>query len=277
MLKRIIVLLGETPASVTARQYAFRLTRAEGAKIAGIAGIDIAFIESPMIGGLGTTSYKSHMEETLKAQAASAHGRLHELYESECRAHGVSFEWIDFTGDPLDSIRRAAEGADLLVTGHDTAFHGNIREWLPDMLADLLRAAPRPLIVTGEADHGDGDVMIAYDGSLPAMRSVQLFALLGLWSRRRVSLVAIHADKQTADKLAQGALRYLRGHGCEVVLVPVTTRAAPAEILRIEAADRGIGTLVMGAYGHRGLRERLFGSTTTNLVEDPPCALFVYH
>lgn len=131
MLKRIIVLLGETPASAAARQYAFRLTRAEGAELAGIGGIDIAFIESPMVGGLGTTAYKSHMEETLKAQAASAHARLHELYERECRTRDVSFEWIDFTGDPLDSIRLAAEAADLLVTGHDTAFHGSIRERLP--------------------------------------------------------------------------------------------------------------------------------------------------
>lgn len=145
------------------------------------------------------------------------------------------------------------------------------------MLADLLRMAPRPVIVTGDVDHGDGDIMIAYDGSLPAMRSVQLFALLGLWSRNRVHLVAIHADKQGADKLAQGALRYLRGRGCEVDLCPVATRTDPAEVLRIEAADRRVGTLVMGAYGHRGLRERLFGSTTTSLLEDPPCALFVYH
>jgi nucleotide-binding universal stress UspA family protein len=48
-------------------------------------------------------------------------------------------------------------------------------------------------------------------------------------------------------------------------------------VVRIEVADRKIGTLVMGAYGHRGFRERLFGSTTTQLVENPPCALFLYH
>jgi nucleotide-binding universal stress UspA family protein len=33
----------------------------------------------------------------------------------------------------------------------------------------------------------------------------------------------------------------------------------------------------MGAHGHRGFRESLFGSTTTQLVENPPYALFVYH
>lgn len=33
----------------------------------------------------------------------------------------------------------------------------------------------------------------------------------------------------------------------------------------------------MGAYGHRGVRDILFGSTMSKLVESPPCALFVYH
>src|SRR3569832_483036 len=147
MLKRIIVLLGETPASVAARQYAFRLSRIEGAELAGIGGVDTTFIESPMIGGLGTASYKSHMEETLKAQAALAHARLHALYESECRVHNAPFEWIDFRGDPLESIRLAADAADLLVTGHDTAFHGNTRERLPKKQTKHLLMAPRPLIV----------------------------------------------------------------------------------------------------------------------------------
>jgi nucleotide-binding universal stress UspA family protein len=33
----------------------------------------------------------------------------------------------------------------------------------------------------------------------------------------------------------------------------------------------------MGAYGHRGFRQFLFGSTTSTLIEKPPCAFFLYH
>jgi nucleotide-binding universal stress UspA family protein len=51
----------------------------------------------------------------------------------------------------------------------------------------------------------------------------------------------------------------------------------PAQVLRNKVADRKIATFVIGAYGHRGFRERLVGSTTTQLVENPSCALFVYH
>ena len=277
MLNRVILLLGDTPASVVARQYAFRLIRAEGAEIAGLCGVDLAFIQAPMLGGIGTTAWKVHMEEALKAQAATSRSRLHEAYEKECLANQVPCEWLEFEGDPTQALLRAAESADLLISGHDTAFHGNIREFLPEMIANVLWTAPRPVIVTADADHGDAAVMIAYDGSLPAVRAVQLFALLGIWSRHRMHLVTVQADKAEADGIAQGALRYLRLRGCNVDLIAVATRASPAEVLRIEVADRGIGTLVIGAYGHRGLRERMLGSVTTRLLQEPPCALFVYH
>jgi nucleotide-binding universal stress UspA family protein len=277
MLKRILVLLGETRASVVARQYALRLARAESAELAGIAGIDLAFIESTMVGGIGTTAYKMHLEEGLRAQAKDACARLRDVYEKECRSNNAPFEWLEFDGDPIGALQIAAESSDALVTGHDTAFRGNIRERLPDMLAKLCWMTPRPLIVCGDEDGGDGDIMIAYDRSLPAMRAVQLFMLLGLWPRHRIHVVAIGTDKAAVERIPTGAVQYLRVRGCDVEVVSIATRAHPAEVLRIEVADRKIGTLVMGVYGHRGLHERLFGSTTTRLLEEPPCALFVYH
>jgi nucleotide-binding universal stress UspA family protein len=277
MLKRILVLLGETRASVVARQCAFRLASAESAELAGIAGVDLAFIESPMAGGVGTIVYKMQVEEVLKAQAKDACARLRDVYEKECRTNNVPFEWLDFDGDPIGALQIAAESSDALVTGHDTAFRGNIRERLPDMLGKLCWMTPRSLIVCGDEDRRDGDIMIAYDGSLPAMRAVQLFMLLSLRSRHRIHVVAIGTDKAAVKRILTGALHYLRGRDCDVEVVSIATRAHPAEVLRIEVADRQVGTLVMGVYAHRGLRERLFGSSTTKLLEDPPCALFVYH
>ncbi len=109
------------------------------------------------------------------------------------------------------------------------------------------------------------------------MRAVQIFALLGLGAGRCIHVTSINADNEVAVRRIGGVVRYLRSHGYETEATPIATRMHPAEVVRIEVADRKIGTLVMGAYGHRGFRERLFGSTTTQLVESPPCALFLYH
>ena len=277
MVKRILVLLGETRASIAARQYAFRLAQDENAGLTGLAGVDLSYIEAPMLGGIGTSAYKARLEELLKKQAEDACARLHDIYEEECKACNVPFEWVRFDGDPIGTYYLATENCDLVVTGHDTAFQGNVHEQLAEMLTKLLLMTPRPVIVCGDETPISRDVLIAYDGSVPAMRAVQIFALLGLGAGRCIHVTSINADNEVAVRRIGGVVRYLRSHGYETEATPIATRMHPAEVVRIEVADRKIGTLVMGAYGHRGFRERLFGSTTTQLVESPPCALFLYH
>jgi nucleotide-binding universal stress UspA family protein len=274
---RILLLLGETNSSVVARRYAFQLAQEKGAELAGLAGIDLSYIEAPMMGRAGTTSYRINLEEQLKRQAEAGRSRLHQAFAEECRNTGIALEWLSFDGDPIGTLYLATETRDLVVTGHDTAFHGNIREQLPDMIAKLLTMSPRPVIVCGDETPPQGDVLVAYDGSLPSMRALQLFALLRLRAESTVHVTAIDPDQETAARRAAGAANYLRSHGYAALSTPVATSVDPTEVIRIEAADRRIELLVMGAYGRNGWRERLFGSTTSKLVESPPCAIFLYH
>jgi nucleotide-binding universal stress UspA family protein len=277
MLRRILLLLGETPASDAARQYAFELARQANAEIAGLAGIDLTHIQSPMPGVAGGTAYKIRMEAAMKREAGETRGRLHDLYEEECRRHGISFEWLSFEGDPLATLYLATESRDLIITGHDSAIGGTSHRSVSEIIAKLLLQSPRPIIALPAEMPDDREVLVAYDGSLPAMRAMQLFVLLGLGSGRRIHIASIDPSQELAARRAAGAASYLRSHRLEVEAFPISARSHPAEVLRIEAKDRKIGLLLMGAYGHRGLREHLFGSTTRMLVENPPCALFLYH
>jgi nucleotide-binding universal stress UspA family protein len=277
MLKRILILLGETPSSIAARQYAFRLAQATGAEVAGVAGIDLNYIEAPMLGGIGASAYKVRLEEQLKKQAGEIRQRLHDTLELECRSRNVAFEWLSFEGDPIAALYLAAEARDLIVTGHDTTFRGNVRERLSEILAKLLLITPRPVIVGPNELSKAEDIMLAYDGSVPAMRAVQMFTLLGIGRGRRIFITSTDESQELAVRRASGAASYLRAHGYDVDVNPITSDIHPADVLKIQIADQKIGTLVMGAYGHRGFREFLFGSTTRTLLEDPPCTLFVYH
>lgn len=277
MLKRILALLGETPSSVSARKYAFRLAQSTGAEVAGLAGVDLPYIETPMPGRIGASEYKVRLEEQLKKQAGAAQKRLRAAFELECMHHNVPFQWLSFEGDPVAAFHLACETRDLLVSGHDTAFRGNIREQLSEVLAKLLLMSPRPVIICPDELSESEDILVAYDGSVPAMRAVQMFALLEIGKSRRIHVTSIDESQELAARRASGAAGYLRVHGFDVYVNPVTTSVDPAEALKIEITDRKIGTLVMGAYGHRGFREFLFGSTTNTLIESPPCALFIYH
>ena len=276
MLKRILTLLGETPSSSVARTLSYRLGRQWGAEITGLAGIDVAYIDAPEPVPPGGMEFKVKLEQELKKQAAATRHRLHELYEAECKSEGLQFEWLSFDGDPVSILQFASETRDLIVTGHDTAFYGKMREDLPAMLAQLLQDTPRPVMVCPDALPGGEETLIAYDGSLPAMRAVQLFALLGIGVNKLVHAVSIDPDQEQAVRRSNAVASYLRSHGHVVEVRPVVSRNHPAEILNGEIERLRAGALVMGAYGHRGWREYLFGSTTAALVEQPRCALFIY-
>ncbi|MHB8884283.1 MAG: universal stress protein [Methylovirgula sp.] len=277
MLKRILVLLGETQSSCSARQYAMHLAKHMDVELAGLAGVDLSGIEISMPGVAGSIGFMAKLEEELRTEAEESRTRLHEIFQRECETNGVPFEWLSFEGDPISALYLATEVRDLLITGHDTAFRSDFEGPMSKVLAKLLSMTPRPVMVCGDELSTSGDVLIAYDGSLPAMRAVQIFALLGIGRGHRIHATSIDASSELAVRRASGAVRYLRAHGYDVEACPLPSRVHPAEVLRIEIMDRNIGTLVMGAYGHRGFRELLFGSTTSELVENPPCTLFVYH
>jgi nucleotide-binding universal stress UspA family protein len=276
MLKRLLLLLAETKASVVAREYAIDLAWHADAGVTGVAGLDLSFIGG-MPGGIGSAALRTEMEHELEKQGDAARARLHDVFRHECEAHDVPPEWLSFEGDSIKNLDFAAETCDLIVTGHDTSFRGNVREQLSETLNTLLSRTPRPMVICGDVPPVGHDILVAYDGSLPAMRVLQIFVLLGFAPRQRIHLISVDADQCLASQRVAGVIRYLQSHGYDVDTVPIATMVAPADVIRNEVDARKAGTLVMGAYGHRGLREHIFGSTTQDLVEDPPCALFVYH
>lgn len=277
MLKRVLVLLGESVSSVAARAYAFRLARASGAGLSGLAGIDLAALRVPSLGRAGAAAFQMKLEQGMRADADAAQVRLHAAYEAECARYGLPLDWLSFEGDPMEALVAASETRDLLVTGCDTAFQGTLSSPLPDLLSSLLAETPRPVVVCGD-EAPEGEIsLIAYDGSLPAMRALQMFVLLGTGRNKPALVVSIDPSRDEAARMAVAAGSYLRAHGYEASELPLTTRVDPSEVLHLEAEARKAGTLVMGCYGHRGLKEMLFGSSTGKLVENPPCPLFIYH
>jgi nucleotide-binding universal stress UspA family protein len=277
MLKRILLLLAETKSSLCARKYAFQLAQSKQARITGLAGVDFTYLDAPMLGGVGTTGWQDGIERQFKTVADEARRRLHEIYEIECDDHGLDFEWLSFDGDPIEPLRLASETRDLLITSYDSGFGGEADKQPSEVISILLSMMPRPVIICPNELPANNDVLIAYDGSLPAMRALQMFVLLGIWRGARVHVTSIDASQELAARRTGGALAYLHVHGYEAEANPIASSLDPAAVLNIEVADRKIGTLVMGAYGHRGFLQFLLGSTTSALAENPPCALFVYH
>lgn len=277
MMKSALLLLGDSPSGRVAGIQARRLARTLGVQLTGLTGIDLAFIEAPMPGTIGGAAYHAQMESGLRAEAEKTRQGLEEAFRRDCAADGIVPTVISFAGNPPEQIATMSATSDLLITGHDITFRGLRSESDSETLAQILSSTSRPVLVCPDEARSEGAVLVAYDGSLPAMRALQLYVLCGGWEGRPVTVVSVDAQLATAERLARDAASYLRLHGHEVDLQPVGSTEAPAEVIQAHAARREIEVLVMGAYGHRGLREFFFGSTTQTLIGQPKASIFIYH
>jgi nucleotide-binding universal stress UspA family protein len=66
-------------------------------------------------------------------------------------------------------------------------------------------------------------------------------------------------------------------HGVEADVEGVTSKSSPEIVIQNKAEELGVTMVVLGAFGHTGIREFLFGSTTEHLLEKSKFSLFIHH
>ena len=143
------------------------------------------------------------------------------------------------------------------------------------MIEALLHDGARPLVVVPPGPLPESNrALVAYDGSIPAMRALQLFALLGIAAQMPVRVLSVAKEREEAVRLAETAAGYLRVHGFEAEAVGVEG-THPVDAVLAEATALPARVLVMGAYEHSGLRTLFTGSATRRLLQGAPCPIFI--
>src|SRR5262249_11791441 len=144
-------------------------------------------------------------------------------------------------------------------------------------LRKVIRHTSRPVVVVPEQPTVEGVVVVAYDGSPAAARSLRDFVASGLADRRTVHVVSIGVDRLIAEEHAGQAAEYLRLHDIPPTSHVEVTGMSPARTLLSKATELRAGLLVAGAFGRSKVREILFGSTTAILLRDTTIPLFMIH
>jgi nucleotide-binding universal stress UspA family protein len=184
------------------------------------------------------------------------------------------------TGIPYEELAYEAQTHDLIVLGRETHFHFETQSTSDETLSQLLKHVPRPVVAVPEtAPPANGKVMVAYDGSLQAARTLQLFVATGL--AKAVTKEPIHvvsvADPTKASEQADQAVSYLRLHGLAARAHAVQANGGVGETLLQVAGELPASLIVMGAYGQSALRDFLFGSVTKSVINRSTVPLFLYH
>lgn len=177
-------------------------------------------------------------------------------------------------------IGRRARHADLTLLGPSLLADDMISD---NALDGALYRSGKPVLVvpeSGEASLAPSMITIAWDGSMEAARAVHCARPM-LRNAKSVIITLVdpvigeggHGGEPGADLAA-----YLARLGVKVDVDRLPSGGKPvADVIVQHAKDHDAGMIVMGAYGHSRLRERIFGGVTRSMLNDTKLPLFMAH
>jgi nucleotide-binding universal stress UspA family protein len=168
-----------------------------------------------------------------------------------------------------DVIGRRARYADLTILGPDLLATHMLKD---KVIEGTLFSSGKPILLVPEGSRPTlkpKRILVAWDARLESSRAVRE-SLDMLKSAEQVHLVIVdpiedefhHGAEPGADAAA-----YLARHGVKVTVERLpSANHSVADVLRQHASDVAAELMVMGAYGHSRLRERIFGGVTKSML-----------
>ncbi|UPY39429.1 universal stress protein [Sediminicoccus sp. KRV36] len=278
MIRSILLALDDTPGACAARDVAFALARRTGAAVTALIVLDrphtsAAHEAVPMGGGAFAARRNEKLAAAVEAEAEGV------LADARVAAGDLPFAVVRREEAPEQAL--LAEGAthDLIIIGRDcTLGREACDDGLSPTIEALLRDGARPLLVVPPGTQSAGlaevvqlthPILIAQNGSMAAMRTLHVFALLGLGKGQAVKLLDF-----TADASPEALARYLTQHGMQAEAFAV--RGDAHDILLAEAQSLPASLLVLGADQESGISRLIFGSATARLLRAAPCPVFIH-
>lgn len=177
------------------------------------------------------------------------------------------------TGRQPEEIERRGRLADVIVMPHPTL---SDTDESASIDAALFGSGRPVLFAPAEAGKGFGSrIALAWDGS----RESALAASVALPLLKAAGEVTIITAREKGDEADPSLLaRYLAGHGVQAKTWGYTPGSERiAEGLLQQADKAGADCLVMGAYGHSRLRQRILGGATEGVLEHAKIAVLLMH
>lgn len=170
-----------------------------------------------------------------------------------------------------ERIGRRARYADITVIGPELLAGETLKS---KVIEGALFSSGKPLLIVPRGARPTlkpKRVLVAWDARLESSRALResLDMLTGADEVRLVMVDPVEDEHHHGQEPGADAAAYLARHGVKVMVdrLPSSNHSVAA-VLRQHAVDSGAELMVMGAYGHSRLRERIFGGVTKSMLED---------
>jgi nucleotide-binding universal stress UspA family protein len=140
--------------------------------------------------------------------------------------------------------------------------------------SELLHSTTRPVLVVPDEPRGEEKILIAYDKSDASARALRAAAELAeIADFGEVHLLTVDMDEDEGIEIQSSAAQYLSSYDLDVV--PVVRAGTPSVVIREYAEDIDASVITLGAFGHVRLHQRIFGSTTNDVLSNMDRAVLI--
>ncbi len=278
IMKSILVSIDRSSDSTPAMELALRWAIQFDAGLVAVGFIDEIGIEVAQE-YLYREGHIASVNPPLIARVQQDYKRILEQYASRCAAAGASCTTPSDVGLSLDRVLFEAQRHDLIVMDRLRILVPGFEGPQAQDLGRILKNSPRPVVIVPPqaVRTEEGEILVAYDGSLQSARALYAAVFSVLGSDVKVHVVSVAPARTDAEQAADAALAFLRLHQVDTIAHPIESRDVPAAVLLDQVGRLGAGLIVMGAYGEPVLREFFLGSVSRTLLKESPVPVFLAH
>lgn len=203
------------------------------------------------------------------------------LADDLCRKSGVSYNVDSIYDDRFilaSNIRTRAMYVDLVLAGPSVRSEGDLRS---AVIAAVAFDAGTPILLmptSGKISLAPQDVMLAWN-SKPEAANAAKAALDMLKGAKNTHVVLVDPDSnyfKNGGEPGADIATFLARHGVKTTVEQLASGGRRTEeVLRQHAMEMGCDMIVMGAYGHSRLFERIFGGVTASILEQCEFPVFL--
>lgn len=270
--KNILVHLADDPRNEQRLKVAISLADQHESHLTALYTVITPVLPAHVIAYVPTDIIEKQKTE-LRALAATAR----EKFEAACEKAGVSYEWRQDEGDPVDLLAMHSRYADICIIGQpDPDNPIPTMETLPH---ELVLISGRPVLVVpyaGKFNKVGSRVLIAWNATRESTRAVH-DALPILKGAKKAIVFSVNPSKRDHIPGADIAAHLAR-HGVKVEAShTVANDIDVGDALLAAASDRGVDLIVMGSWGHSRMRELVMGGATHELLEQMTVPVLLSH
>jgi nucleotide-binding universal stress UspA family protein len=278
-LRNLLVQLDGDARCKQRTDFAIQLAKHHDCHLVGLAATGLINMPAVPEEALAQADLIALAWDALRDQAEKATQRFSDACHA---AQFKAYEVLIDEQDKASSIVQRAHCSDLvIVSQEDPAVRPHVARGVIDQI--VLNSARPTLILpcVGDAPASPKNALVAWDDSREAARAVA-DALPLLRGVENVHVVAWNervgsVDAPPLQKRLDALHQWLLWHGVQSEVHVESTDLPIHEAMLSRAADLGSDLIVMGAYGHTRLAERILGGATRGLLRSMTVPVLMSH